>query len=629
MQIRTLKISGLRSIESAELTFDDVTVLIGGNNAGKSTLLHALRLFFEAAPKLSQDDFYKREAETIEVTVTFDNLTESEAQDFGSAVHNGKITISRTFSNDTNSNLAYSVLARTYPAFAAIRAESSRTQMRVRFNELADQTEGLERAANANEVLERMAAWEADHADQLEFSYVRGFFGAPNVANGKLKKKTGLHFVPAVANVAEETSDTKKSPIIALLTDIARQTYENRQEVREFIEQTQQSFGGLVATENFPQLSKISESLTSTVQKYYGDSRLLAEWQSNDGVEFNFPRPVIRVEDGGFLSGLEHVGHGLQRAALFSVMEFLAASDVAENEREFEQAQSDIILLIEEPEIYQHPHKQKLVSNAFRMVCKEFSKTTGIRFQVVFATHSEKFLDVSEFHTARIVRKEVTEGQNKHSISAISVAECSAYFANLVQKEPMSDEAFLAKLHIFSRELCEGFFAQKVVLVEGVTDKAVLEGVYRSMGRDSVAEGIIIASVDGKTKMDKPFYIFKKLGIPTYAVFDSDENSANKKTKVNHHLQAIAGVAETVEFPNGCFDQFAAFANNLESYMKGVCGQSWHEAFKEVAEEFGLDTMDICKTPLAVEQVVSRLRKQGVNFAMLEEVVGRVDELTA
>jgi predicted ATP-dependent endonuclease of OLD family len=629
MQIRTLKISGLRSIESAELAFDDVTVLIGGNNAGKSTLLHALRLFFEAAPKLSQDDFYKREAETIEIAVTFDNLTESEVQDFGSAVHDGQITISRTFSNDTNSNLSYSVLAKTYPAFAAIRAESNKTQMRAQFNELADQIEGLERAANANQVLERMADWEEDHADELELSYVRGFFGAPNVANGKLRKKTGLHFVPAVANVAEETSDTKKSPIIALLADIARQTYENRQEVKEFIEQTQESFGGLVAPEKFPQLSKISESLTSSVQKYYGDSRLLAEWQSSDGIEFNFPRPVIRVEDGGFLSGLEHVGHGLQRAALFSVIEFLAKSDVVEDKGEFEQAQSDIILLIEEPEIYQHPHKQKLVSNAFRMICKEFSKTTGIRFQVVFATHSEKFLDVSEFHTARIVRKEAAEGKNKHSISAISVAECSAYFAGLVQKEPMSDEAFLAKLHIFSRELCEGFFAQKVVLVEGVTDKAVLEGVYRSMGRDSVAEGIVIASVDGKTKMDKPFYIFKKLGIPTYAVFDSDENSASKKTKVNHYLQAIAEVEKTVEFPHGCFDQFAAFGNNLESYMKGVCGEAWQETFKDVAEEFGLDTTDICKTPLAVEQVVSRLRAQGVDFAMLEEVICKVDELSA
>lgn len=629
MQIRSLKVSGLRSIESAELVFDDVTVLIGGNNAGKSTLLHALRLFFEAAPKLSQDDFYKREAEAIEITVTFDNLTESEIEDFGSAVHNGQITIARAFSNDASSNLAYSVLAKTYPAFSAIRAESNRTQMRAKFNELADQTEGLERASNANQVEERMAAWEADHDEQLEFTYVRGFFGAPNVANGKLRKKTGLHFVPAVANVAEETSDAKKSPIIALLADIARQTYENRQEVKEFIAQTQESFGGLVAPENFPQLSKISDSLTSTVQKYYGESRLLAEWQADDGVEFKFPRPIIRVEDGGFLSGLEHVGHGLQRAALFSVMEFLATNDVAENEEGFEQAQSDIILLIEEPEIYQHPHKQKLVSDAFRKVCSEFSKSTGIRFQVVFATHSEKFLDISEFHTARIVRKEVAEGQNSHSISAISVSECSEYFAGLVRKDPMPNEAFLAKLHIFSRELCEGFFAEKVILVEGVTDKAVLEGVYRSMNRDNVSEGIVITSVDGKTKMDKPFYIFRKLGIPTYAVFDSDENSADKKARVNHYLQTIAGVEETAEFPDGCFDQFAAFGNNLESYLKGVCGDAWQASFEEVAEEFGLHISDICKTPLAVGQVVSRLREKGVDFAMLDELVGKIDELSA
>ena len=77
MQIRSRKVTGLRSINSASLTFDDVTVLIGSNNAGKSTLMLALQLFFEASPKWTADDFHRREAEDIEIVVTFDNLTPS------------------------------------------------------------------------------------------------------------------------------------------------------------------------------------------------------------------------------------------------------------------------------------------------------------------------------------------------------------------------------------------------------------------------------------------------------------------------------------------------------------------------------------------------------------------------
>lgn len=629
MRISALELVGLRSVKKANLTFDDVTVLIGGNNAGKSTLLYALQLFFEAAPKLTQDDFHRRETGNIEIIVTFDQLTPGEVQEFGTAVHQGKLTISRTLSHDKDNNLTYSVRARTYPPFNAIRAETNKTNMRTEFNALADATEGLERASNAEQVLEKMSQWERANLDKLEFSYVRGFFGAPNVANGKLKKKTSLHFIPAVANVPEETSDAKRSPIISLLSDIAKQTYENRDEVKSFIEETQLNFDNLVSPDKFPQLSAISDSLTSTIQKYYSDSKLLADWKSEEGVKFSFPQPVIKVEDNGFLSGLEHVGHGLQRAALFSVIEFLAQNRAEAADEEFNEAQSDIILLVEEPEIYQHPHKQKLVSAAFRKICQDFSKSTGIRFQVVFATHSEKFVDIGNFHTARIMRKTVLEEKVEHSISALSVGDCSKYFAELVQKEPMPDHAFLAKLHIFSREMCEGFFAQKVILVEGVTDKAILEGVYQSLGRDNIAEGIIIISTEGKTKMDKPFFIFNKLGIPTYAVFDSDANSRDKKPIANKLIQTIAGIENPIDFPSGCFARYAAFESNLEGYTKLVCGDQWETTFQAVADDMGLHLSDVCKTPQAVYRVVEELRVGGTKFSMFDQIVNKVDELVA
>lgn len=629
MQIRSLEVRGLRSINEASLTFENVTVLIGSNNAGKSTLMFALKLFFEASPKWTGDDFHRREADAIEIVVTFDNLTPSERDEFGTAVREDQLTISRTLSNDKDVNLTYSVLANTYAPFNAVRSAANKAKARETFNKIADKIKGLEKARNADEIRQRMLAWEQDNPDSLSPSYVRDFFGAPNVANGKLRKKTNLHFVPAVANVSEETADSKRSPIINLLADIAKQTYENQQAVKDFIEKTKADFDDIVAPEKFPQLGTISQNLTSTLQRYYSDSRLLADWQSDESVTFSYPRPVIKVENGGFLSGLENVGHGLQRAALFSVIEYLAQSAAEEDGEKFAEAQSDIVLLIEEPEIYQHPHKQKLIGDAFRAVCEDFSATTGIRFQVVFATHSEKFVDIGNFHTARIIRKEIDNGIVRHSISAMTLGACSKYFADLLKIPQMPDPAFQAKLHIFSRELCEGFFAQKVVLVEGVTDKAILEGVYKTKGRDNISEGIVIISADGKTKMDKPFYIFKKLGIPTYAVFDSDANSTNQKPATNKLLQSIAGVMEPTDHPNGCFDYFAAFEQNLEGYIRKVTGNAWEKTFKTVAEELELQVTDICKTPHAVNRVVETLRKNGNEFNMFDEIVKKVDQLNA
>ena len=251
--------------------------------------------FFEASPKWTADDFHRREAEAIEIVVTFDNLTPSEREEFGTAIQGDKITISRTLSNDKDVNLTYSVLAQTYEPFNTVRSETNKTTARAAFNEIADATEGLERANNADQMTEHMLAWEQNNPDFLTPSYVRGFFGATNVANGKLRKKTNLHFIPAVVNVSDETSNSKRSPIINLLADIAKQTFENRQEVRDFIEKTKAEFEDIVATDKFPQLGTISQTLTSSIQRYYSDSRLLADWQSDEGVTFSYPRPVIKV----------------------------------------------------------------------------------------------------------------------------------------------------------------------------------------------------------------------------------------------------------------------------------------------------------------------------------------------
>ncbi len=339
--------------------------------------------------------------------------------------------------------------------------------MRTLFNSLVDTTEGLSKATTAEQVIDNMNYWEQANPEKLEYSYVRGFFGATNVANGMLKKKTSLHFIPAVANVPEETSDPKKSPIINLLSEIARQTYQNREEVRKFIERTQTDFDSLVSPHKFPQLGAISDRLTATIQKYYSDSQLLADWRSDEGIKFSFPQPSIKVEDNGFLSGLEHVGHGLQRAALFSVIEFLAQSRTEAADEEFDEAQSDIVLLIEEPEIYQHPHKQKLVSAAFRSICDQFSKSTGIRFQVVFATHSEKFVDIENFHTARIMRKTVTEETVEHKVSALSIKECSEYFANLLQKKTHARSCLSSKATYFFSRSVRGFFRAEDYISRG------------------------------------------------------------------------------------------------------------------------------------------------------------------
>ncbi len=631
MRIEKLAVKNLRSIRELSVGFDEVTALLGGNNAGKSTVLRALELFFEAAPRLSLDDYHNRGDDDVEVIVEFGSLVPAELEEFGTAVDEGKLTVKRVFSKQNDNNLHYEALAKSYPPFAEARAHTGKADRIRSYNSLVAETEGLEAVRSADAADQAMLDWEANNPEKLKLAFRRGFFGAPNVASGKLKKKMSVHLVPAVADANEETSDPKKSPIISLLREISRQIYENKAEVREFVEAAKRQFSELVDPARVPELGGISDLLTSAVRRYYKDSKLIADWQLTDGVAVEYPSPTIRVEDQGFLTGLENVGHGLQRASLFAIIQFLAERSFSEDQPlEFDEPQSDILLLIEEPEIYQHPHKQLVISNAFHAICDSYSRATGIRFQIVFTTHSEKFVGLHKFQSARILRKKEGFGSPSHTANAVSLAQSSEYFARLLNKEPMEEGAFEAKMHVFSREICEGFFADKVILVEGVTDKAVLEGVYRSKNTEAVAEGIAIVPVDGKTKMDKPLYVFSQLGIPTYPIFDSDflKSERKRKPETNRLLQQIAGVEEPQDFPDGVFPEFSAFHGNLEKYIRGQIGEDQYERkFADVCDDLGLSIEDLCKTPLAVMNLVEAARAEGTTFPYFDQIVEAVDKL--
>ncbi|WP_373568633.1 AAA family ATPase [Paracoccus actinidiae] len=100
MQLSSISIRNYRSIRALDVDFCEVTSLLGSNNAGKSSILRALQIFFEAAPKLNDDDYYHRRAEGIRISVVFKNLVPAEIAEFGAAVSNGVLSVTRTFRQD-------------------------------------------------------------------------------------------------------------------------------------------------------------------------------------------------------------------------------------------------------------------------------------------------------------------------------------------------------------------------------------------------------------------------------------------------------------------------------------------------------------------------------------------------
>lgn len=82
MRISSLHIKGFRNFADARINLDEKTLIVGGNNTGKTNMLFALRILFD--PSLSSRDLeldvsdfnVQSRADTIEITARLDGVTE-------------------------------------------------------------------------------------------------------------------------------------------------------------------------------------------------------------------------------------------------------------------------------------------------------------------------------------------------------------------------------------------------------------------------------------------------------------------------------------------------------------------------------------------------------------------------
>ena len=639
MQIKRAHIKNFRGIQEVDVNFDNVTALLGSNNAGKSTILKALEIFFESAPKIYPEDHFQGiDSQNIEITVCFHRFTPEERREFTTAIVYDEMIVTRHLSSSSRTSGRYSARKLCNPDFEDVRSDTNGNQRRRKYRYLRQSYSDLPEISYHTEIEEHLDAWEANNLDKLEVRDGGDFFGATNVANGKLRKKTSLNLVPAVRDIGAEGADPKQSSLISLLDEITRQTFENRREMQDFLQRTKEEFQKLADPDKIPELSQINSFLNRTLQNIYPDSQLEAEWEISKDPQFQYPTPRVMVNHSGMTTNLARVGHGLQRASLFSIVRFLAERPPLLDEQganeEFSEAASDIILLIEEPEIFQHPTKQFVISEALKQIVAGFNKRTGIRVQVVYTTHSEKFVAMKDFDKIRIVRNTRNEeGAILNFVRSTSIDQYAQGIANLLEppREPMPDDAFIAKLHIFSREVCEGFFAEKVILVEGVTDKAVVEALFQTKGRDNRQESIPVISVEGKTKMDKPAYIFNNLGIPTYTIFDNDAfKRENKRSPgTNKILQRLWGETDPKDYPEGVYGNYCALPGDLESCLKKSMGQeNFDRVFNEIQSFYNLRRDELTKNPEVMRQILLQAYQAEGDLQFFDNLIAAIDALT-
>lgn len=124
--------------------------------------------------------------------------------------------------------------------------------------------------------------------------------------------------------------------------------------------------------------------------------------------------------------------------------------------------------------------------------------------------------------------------------------------------------------HVYSATRNEGFFAKKVILVEGQTESYCIPIYARAMGHDLDILGIAVIECQGKGPIDRLYRIFNELGIACYVVFDYDKSNPDKE--IVNTSKALLKMLEHAEDPPAAAviqDRFSCFAETWEKDLDG------------------------------------------------------------
>lgn len=654
MLIETIEVSNFRSIKKESLQCENLTVLIGRNGSGKSSFLRALDVFYDVAASISIEDFFNHETgEPIEIRVSYGNFRDEEKKEFSTYISNNQLIVTKRILLDADTKRfiqRYYAAALQIPQFAEIRALSGKKERLSTWNELFGTSELLSlpaRAKKADEVDSLMADYENKHPELMKpIEREEQFFGPKNIGGGKLDKYTKFVLVPAVREASDEVIG-KKGIIYQLLDMIVLRRIDARKDIHDFKSEVEGKIKKLYSSENLTELPELGDSISKTLARFAPGSELKLKWGDVKPPEMPLPAAKATLIEDNFEGDVSYKGHGLQRALVLSLLQHLAMipspKEVSAKEgdavdREFEEQiliEPDFILAIEEPELFLHPARCRYLSE----VLLRLTSNNGIagRNQVIYATHSPYFVDLYRFDNIRLVRK-ITKGGLSTPFSILTkftLNEVAQKLAEICEADPKNftrDTLIARSVAVMNIIVNEGFFADTVVIVEGMAEVGALWKMQEILSKNWSELGIAVVPAGSKNNIDRPVIIFCGLKIPTYFIFDADSHSTKgvEETKKRNRRYLRLATAREEDFPTTQVnDTWAVFNKNLESTFKDELTESTFISIRgKVNSELRYDEPDrVFKNSEGVARFVEQTYKEKQKLKILEQIVEKITTL--
>ncbi len=214
---------------------------------------------------------------------------------------------------------------------------------------------------------------------------------------------------------------------------------------------------------------------------------------------------ALSIDDGVELA-LEQHGLGMQRSLVVSILRTWC--DYVRNDRR------DYLFAIEEPEIYLHPHANRVLLNVLSEIAGED--------QVLFTTHASEFV-------------------NRTPLSNIISVYRDGLGSRVVQPKlsHLAAETVVKVQRYLQEDRSDMLFARAVVLVEGQAEFYALPAFARTLGLDLDRAGVSVVFVNGIGNFATYHEILAAFRIPHVILMDGDGEQTVRQRTHAHLADAL------------------------------------------------------------------------------------------
>lgn len=442
MKISQVKISNFRGYkDKTTIDFNDLTVFVGKNDVGKSTVIEALDVFFNEGKgviKLDKEDINKQGDldgnKDICITVVFEDLpsslvidstNETTLQDEYLLNSDGKLEIVKTYPNAGKEKVSVKASHPTNPVCAELLLKKQKD-----LQAIIKQESIICDDEKKNAVM-RKAIW-THYANDLQLSEVEIDVTKEDAKNIWDQLKTYMPLYSLFQSDRKnsdgdsEIQDPMKLAVQAILKDSNIQSSLNK--IATEVDSKLKEVAGRTLEKLKEMNPEIANSLNPVIPS--AESLKWSDVFKNVSISGDQDIPINKR------------GSGVKRLVLLNF--FRAEAE----RRKTEKNVPDIIYAIEEPETSQHPDHQKKLIDAFI----ELSKNQHT--QILLTTHSPAIVKMLDFEHLKLIKgaqvKEIVNIE-KHNLPYPSLNEVNFLAFN------ESDDGYHNELYGYIE--CEGWLS--------------------------------------------------------------------------------------------------------------------------------------------------------------------------